>query len=263
MATINGNNFNNILNGIVDPFIFPSGLIIADLPDIINGFGGNDILNALDTDDTLNGDAGNDTLNGGAGTDTFKGSQGNDIINGGDGIDTADYSQLGQTITLSGVGTIQKAEGLGEDQLFKVEKIIANANVANNTIDTSQSLPGVFITVNLQTQSLAANNVPALGTLSFTPVNFDNVIGTNANDSIVGDNQDNQLSGNNGNDTLDGGIGNDILDGGLGNDSITGGLGNDIYYADTTSDTVAELINEGTDTVYYSGAGKWINPANV
>ncbi|MEH2295896.1 calcium-binding protein [Nostoc sp.] len=186
------------------------------------------------------GTTGNDTLNGFAGNDTFKGSKGNDSINGGDGIDTADYSQLGQTITLSRVGTIQKTGGFGQDQLFKVEKIIANANVANNTIDASQSSAGVSITVNLQAQSLSANNIPGLGKLSFTAVNFDNVIGTNANDSIIGDNQNNQLFGNNGNDTLDGGLGTDILN---------GGAGNDTYIIDSASDTIIEAANLDIDIV--------------
>jgi Ca2+-binding RTX toxin-like protein len=217
--------------------------------DILNGLAGNDSLaggtandslSGGDGNDILDGGTGNNTLKGGAGSDTFEGSQGNDNIDGGDGIDTADYSQLDQTITLSGVGTIQKAGGLRKDVLFKVEKVIANPNVANNTIDASQSLPGVSITANLQTQSLAANNVPGLGRLSFTAVNFDNVIGTNANDSITGDNQNNRLSGNNGNDTLNGGLGIDTLNGGAGDDS---------YVIDITLDTITEAANSGIDTV--------------
>ncbi|BAY74813.1 hypothetical protein NIES25_12290 [Nostoc linckia NIES-25] len=216
--------------------------------DSLAGGTGNDSLIGGDGNDTLDGGTGNDTLIGGAGTDTFRGSQGSDSINGGDGIDTADYSQLNQTITLSGVGTIQKG-ALGQDQLFKVEKVIANANVANNTIDASASLAGVFITVNLQTQSLAANNVPGLGTLSFTAINFDNVIGTNANDTIVGDNQNNQLSGNGGNDSLNGGNGDDTLNGGLGTDTLNGAAGNDTYIIDGAVDTIIEAANSGTDTV--------------
>ncbi|MFN6498710.1 MAG: calcium-binding protein [Nostoc sp. DedQUE01] len=212
---INGNSANNVLSGL-------------DGNDTIFGGSGNDTINGGNGNDSIDGGGGNDSLNGGAGTDTFKGSQGNDNINGGDGIDTADYSQLGQ-ITLSGVGTVQKAGGFGQDQLFKVEKVIANASVANNTIDASASLPGVSITVNLQTQSLAANNVPGLGTLSFTAVNFDNVIGTNAGDNIVGDSQNNVLSGGNGNDNINGGAGNDTITGGNGTDLLTGGLGNDVF----------------------------------
>ncbi|MDZ8030644.1 calcium-binding protein [Nostoc sp. DedSLP04] len=208
--------------------------------DTITGDNQNNQLSGNNGNDTLDGGTGNDTLKGDAGSDTFKASQGNDNIDGGDGIDTADYSQLGQTITLSGVGTIQKAGGLGQDLLFKVERVIANANVANNTIDASQSLAGVSIAVNLQSRSLTANNVPGLGTLSFTAVNFDNVIGTNANDNIVGDNQNNQLSGNNGDDTLNGGIGNDTLKGGAGDDS---------YFFDTTLDIITEAANSGIDTV--------------
>ncbi len=209
--------------------------------DSIIGDSQNNQLSGGNGNDTIDGGTGNDTLTGGAGNDTFKGSQGNDSINGGDGTDTADYSQLGQSITLSGVGTIQKAGGLGQDQLLKVERIVANASIANNTIDASASLPGVFITVNLQTQSLAANNVPGLGTLPFTVVNFDNVIGTNANDSIIGDNQNNRLSGGNGNDSLNGGLGTDTLE---------GGLGDDTYIIDDSSiDTITEAANSGTDTV--------------
>jgi Ca2+-binding RTX toxin-like protein len=195
----------------------------------IIGSSSNNIINGNGGNDTINGGGGNDTLNGGAGNDTFIASLGNDSINGGDGIDTANYSQLNQSITLSGVGTVQKAGGFGQDQLFKVENVIANASVANNTIDASASLPGVSITVNLQTQSLAANNVPGLGTLSFTAVNFDNIIGTNANDSIIGDGQNNQLSGGNGNDNINGGAGNDTITGGNGTDVLTGGTGNDVF----------------------------------
>ncbi|MEH2062749.1 MAG: FG-GAP-like repeat-containing protein, partial [Nostoc sp.] len=240
VADVNGDGRADII-GFGQDAVFVS---LGQSNNTINGGSGNDILNGGSGNDTINGGSGNDTLNGGAGSDTFKGSQGNDSINGGDGIDTADYSQLGQSITLSGVGTIKKAGGLGQDQLFKVEKIIANANVANNTIDTSQSLPGVFISVNLQTQSLAVNNIPGLGTLPFTVVNFDNVIGTNANDSIIGDNQNNQLSGGNGNDTINGGSGNDRLIGGSGTDLLTGGSGNDIFDFNSVSESKPGVLRD-------------------
>ncbi|MBD2412705.1 hypothetical protein FACHB389_27325 [Nostoc calcicola FACHB-389] len=282
---INGNatsiSGNDTLNGAAGNDSLAGGTA----NDSLIGGDGSDTLDGGTENDTLDGGTGNDSLIGGTGTDTFKGSQGNDSINGGDGTDTADYSQLNQAITLSSVGIIQKAGGLGQDQLFKVERIIANANVANNTINASQASAGVSIIVNLQTQSLAVNNVPGLGTLSFTAINFDNVVGTNANDKITGDSQSNLLSGNSGNDTLDGGAGNDTLDGGLGNDtlnggtendsliggdgndtlngdigndtlnggtgtdSLNGGAGDDTYIIDGAVDTIIEAANSGTDTV--------------
>ncbi|MBD0385925.1 MAG: calcium-binding protein [Nostoc sp. C3-bin3] len=193
------------------------------------GLAGNDLIDGRDGNDLIDGGLGNDTLIGGAGDDTFKGSGGNDSIDGGDGFDTADYSQLGKAITLSGVGTITKADGFGTDQVFKVEKVIADAGVANNTIDGSQSLPGVSATADLEAQTISANNVPILGKLTFNVLNFDNVIGTNESDSITGDSQDNRLVGNAGNDTISGGLGNDTIIGGEGNDVLTGGFGADKF----------------------------------
>jgi Ca2+-binding RTX toxin-like protein len=208
----------------------------------------------------------NDNLIGTSSNDTFFGSVGNDRLNAGAGSDTADYSQLNTSITLRPTGILSK--GLfGTDQLVSIERIIANALVANNTIDVSTA-SGASITVNLQTQSLTVNGVPGVG--SFTVVNFDNVQGTNLNDSITGDSQNNLLSGNGGNDTLNGGSGNDTLNGGSGNDTLNGGTGNDTlnggsgadslnggdgndtYFVDNIFDVVTENFNDtlgGIDTV--------------
>ena len=209
--------------------------------DNISGGLGNDVIDGGNGNDLIDGGAGNDTLIGGTGDDTFKGSRGNDSINGGDGFDKADYSKLGKAITLSGVGTITKAGGFGTDQLFKVDKVIADAGVSNNTIDASESLPGVSATANLEAQTISANNVPGLGTLTFNVVNFDNVIGTNEADSITGDKQNNRLVGNAGNDTISGGLGNDTIIGGEGNDILTGGLGADKF--------IFNSLKDGIDTI--------------
>ncbi|BBD65994.1 hemolysin-type calcium-binding region [Nostoc commune NIES-4072] len=196
--------------------------------DQISGFGNDDNIFAGLGNDVIDGEEGNviegglgdDTLIGGAGDDIFKGSQGNDSINGGDGIDTADYSELGTGITLSGVGTITKADGFGTDQIFKIETVIADPSVANNTIDASESLAGVSITADLEAGSISANNVPELETLTFNVLNFVNVIGTNESDIITGDDQNNQLFGNDGDDSIIGGQNNDILTGGFGADKF-------------------------------------------
>ena len=62
----------------------------------------------------------------------------------------------------------------------------------------------------------------------------------------------NTINGGDGNDTLNGGAGNDTLDGGAGTDTLIGGLGDDIYIVDSTTDTITENANEGTDTIQSS-----------
>ncbi|WP_230401119.1 calcium-binding protein [Microcystis aeruginosa] len=43
-----------------------------------------------------------------------------------------------------------------------------------------------------------------------------------------------------------------MLNGGAGIDTLIGGLGNDTYQIDTTTDTITENANQGTDTVQSS-----------
>jgi len=59
-------------------------------------------------------------------------------------------------------------------------------------------------------------------------------------------------TGNGINNTITGNTGNNTLDGGAGTDTLIGGLGNDIYIVDSTTDTITELANEGTDTIQSS-----------
>ena len=220
--------------------------------DQISGRRGNDTISGGLGNDVIDGGGGNDKLAGDGGNDTFKGSRGNDSIDGGDGIDTADYSNLSKNLTLSGVGTITKADGFGTDQIFKVETVIADASVANNTIDASQSLAGVSITADLQAQTISANNVPELGTLTFNVLNFVDVIGTDESDIIAGDDQNNQLFGNDGNDSIDGGLGDDTLIGGADDDTFKGSQGNDIIDG-----------GDGIDTADYSELGTAITLSGV
>ena len=74
----------------------------------------------------------------------------------------------------------------------------------------------------------------------------------NAEIDGTGNNLDNIITGNNSDNYLEGGDGNDELDGGLGSDSMSGQLGDDSYYVDNINDTITELTNEGSDTVYSS-----------
>ncbi|MFO5440951.1 MAG: bluetail domain-containing putative surface protein, partial [Dolichospermum sp.] len=51
---------------------------------------------------------------------------------------------------------------------------------------------------------------------------------------------------------ITGNAGNNTLDGGAGTDTLIGGLGDDIYVVDSTTDTITENVNAGTDTIQSS-----------
>ncbi|MBD2731837.1 calcium-binding protein [Nostoc sp. FACHB-892] len=251
--------FTDIFDGNLVDNNTTSGTALSDVilgddgNDILIGSIGNDLLFGNNGNDFLDGGNGDDSLNGGSNDDTLIGGNGNDSLIGGSGIDVADYSTLGVTITLSGVGTVKKADGvLGNDEVFQIERVIADPTVANNTIDASASRVGVFAIADLQAQTISANNVPVLGTLRFDVLNFDNVIGTNESDSIKGDGQNNQLEGNAGDDTIDGGDGNDTINGGSGNDTLNGEAGSDTLNAGTGNDLLRG--SDGNDSLN-GGAG--------
>lgn len=75
---------------------------------------------------------------------------------------------------------------------------------------------------------------------------------TALSDKYTGTIADEKIYGFGGNDWIDAGAGNDYLDGGIGADTMIGGTGNDTYVIDNAFDTVAELANEGTDTILTS-----------
>lgn len=222
----------------------------------------------------------NDELYGLGGNDVLEGFAGNDFMDGGSGFDTANYSRIGRAITLLRGGFVSKG-GLGVDRFLNVEQIIAPAGFAN-TIDGSAG-GNTFFNINLGANSLVVNNVPGLGTLSFTVRNFVNARGTQNGDEIIGSNQANFIDGQGGNDLLIGSGGNDRVVGNSGVDIIngtsstargfrefdvlTGGTGNDGYilgdragsyyraggfsdFARITDFTVGDLIQLGAGETY-------------
>ncbi len=182
------------------------------------------------------------------GDDKIIGSFGNDIIVGGTGNDTADYSNLGQAITLEAAGVINKGS-FGTDQLYEIETIVGAKGKAN-LIDgsTANSLTTSF-NVNLAKQSLVVNGVPGLGSLKFKVQNFVNVIGTSQGDTIVGDNKNNLLDGRAGNDTIFGLGGNDTVLGGAGNDVLAGGSKGNIFISRFTDGNDTVQGGSGNDTL--------------
>ena len=209
---------------------------------------------------TLNGTTGNDLIDGLAGNDILNGGSGNDVLNGGFGFDTANYSSLGQAITVLPQGKISAGSLGGTDNLSNIEKIIGATGQAN-AINGSSGTGGASFTVNLTANSLIVDDIPGLGSIPFTVENFVNVTGTPKNDTITGNSSNNVLIGGDGadilngfvgNDYLDGSSGDDILDGGAGIDTLIGGAGNDSYVVDTTTDILSEAVSAGTDTVQSS-----------
>ncbi|WP_137906787.1 calcium-binding protein, partial [Dolichospermum planctonicum] len=59
-------------------------------------------------------------------------------------------------------------------------------------------------------------------------------------------------TGNAANNVITGNGANNSLDGGAGTDTLIGGTGDDIYIVDSTTDTITESANEGTDTIQAS-----------
>lgn len=80
----------------------------------------------------------------------------------------------------------------------------------------------------------------------------DKLDGLTGNDSLDGGSGDDRLLGWDGNDYLNGGDGHDFLKGEAGKNTLIGGTGNDDYWVDSTTDTITENFNEGTDDVYSS-----------
>ena len=172
-------------------------------------------VNSLDR--VLTGTAGSDVLTGGIGNDQLVGLAGNDTLSGGEGNDFLD----------GGVGADALRGGTGND-IYVVDAagdvVTENLNEGTDMVQTGR------------TYTLVANveNLTLTGISAITG---------------IGNQLDNVLIGNSAGNTLIGGAGNDTLNGGAGTDTLMGGSGNDTYLVDATTDVVAELANEGTDTV--------------
>ena len=212
--------------------------------------------------DTLDGGAGVDTLIGGLGDDTYVVDVATDVVTelAGEGTDTirtalASYSlaSLGTIENLT--GTLATAQtltgnntanvittGAGADTLdggAGADTLVGGAGndiyIVDNVGDVVTEAAGAG-TDTIRT-SLASYSIASL-------VNVENLTGTAATGQT--------LTGNANVNVITGGAGDDILDGGAGIDTLIGGVGNDIYIVDSTTDTITEAVNAGTDTVQSS-----------
>jgi Ca2+-binding RTX toxin-like protein len=163
--------------------------------------------------DIIDADYGDDTITG-----TWANLQQNDTIKGGNGTDT---------LIITG-GTV--------NDLISID----TSNITNQL-----DIPGTTV-FGFERFDLTSFT----GTVSF--------LGTAGNDWVKAGTGNDDLGGGDGNDTLNGGTGTDLLSGGDGNDTLNGGTGadlliggkgNDTYVVDNVGDIIAEVLNQGIDTV--------------
>jgi Ca2+-binding RTX toxin-like protein len=256
-----GNSGNDIITG-------------NDLDNTLDGGAGNDTISGLGGNDTLIGGTGIDTIIGGTGNDTYFVDDSGDVVTEDSTVST-EIDTVKSTITyslganvenliLTGTAAINGTGNAGDN--------IITGNSANNTISGEEGndiLDGdagidllvggngndIYI-VDTTTDNIteAANQgtdtVKSSVTFSLAALtNVENLTLTgNAAINGTGNAGDNIITGNGVNNTISGEEGNDILDGDAGIDLLIGGNGNDIYIVDTTTDTITETANQGTDT---------------
>lgn len=225
MATINGDDNDNVLNGTTgnDTINGNGGNDTIDAGagnDIVDGGDGNDTIIGGSGSDTINGGAGDDyidlldsttsapdTVDAGSGNDTVRAWFGNDTIDGGDGTDLIDYSSIGQATPVD----IDLAAGTAD---------IIGATFGSQTVTNFEDATGTF--------------------------GDDTIAGTDGANVLSGHNGDDILDGRGGDDTIDGGTGNDTIDGGAGNDNLDGGAGNDSVCGGDGNDTISGGPTSGT-----------------
>ena len=142
--------------------------------------------------------------------------------------------------------------GLGDDRFLfyqsvgiEADTVIELANEGSDTLDFSGMMSNVYARL----WATSIQNVHSGRTLQLSDGwNIENLTGGSGNDTLIGSNNSNTLTGNGGNDNLIGHGGNDTMLGGLGDDwyGFYQSVGNEI-------DSVTEQLNQGTDTLDFSG----------
>ena len=235
----------------------------------INGTGNasNNVITGNSANNTLDGGAGNDTLIGGTGDDIYLVDSTTDIIteNGNAGTDTIQSSVTYtiatnvENLTLKGTAAINGTGNAGNN--------IITGNGVNNTLEggagidtliggTGDDIYIVDSITDIITENANGGTDTIQSSVTFTIAALTNVenltlTGTTAING-TGNAGNNIITGNNANNVIIANAGNDTLDGGDGSDALIGGTGNDIYLVNSTTDTITENANEGTDTIQSS-----------
>ena len=190
-------------------------------------------------------------------------------VYGATGLNSVDFSAIGQAIVLTDNGDrFASVRNAGRDTGFSAELIEIGRVYGTAFADTFRL--GDYLR---DIRAGAGNDRVYAGSISINvqmgdgddrvwgSAFNDNIIGQDGNDVLQGEAGDDRLFGGRGNDRLYGGDGDDLIDGsdgndqlygGGGNDAMSGGTGSDRYDVDSLGDTVIEVANGGTDSVYSS-----------
>jgi Ca2+-binding RTX toxin-like protein len=282
-----GSPFNDYLKGnSPGKYVARAAFFEPRGENVLDGGGGNDVLDGLLGADVLKGGDGNDTvgyatetlpvkvtLDGAANDgssadqnpDSGKGdSVGTDVENivGGQGNDTLIGSVAGNGIwggpgndNLQGGGGPDTLNGEGGDDYLQGQDStdVLNGGPGNDTLDgglgkdTLNGDEGVdAVDYSNNTTSVVATPDGVANDGNNGGAEGDNV--GNTIESLFGGSGSDTLVGNDGNGVIDGGPGNDTLDGGGGSDLIVGGAGIDnASYAGRSEPITANLAAPGAD----------------
>ncbi|MGI1662651.1 beta strand repeat-containing protein [Palleronia sp. KMU-117] len=222
----------------------------------INGFNGNDTLNAstASTAWVLSGENGNDSLIGSAQSDILLGGAGDDFLSGGDGADQM----------LGGTGNDTFVGGAGDDAFFVGEAgdVVQDGGAGfdkvqiNNAAGVSLSI-GTWLGIERVNGFTGNDAIDATGFA--TGLLFD---GRGGNDTLIGGNGNDLFYAGDGNDSVFGGAGNDALIGDAGNDSLNGGTGDDFLlglggadvfvFDDAWGNDVVKDFTDGVDLLNFA-----------
>ena len=205
----------------------------------IRGFGGNDqIINRTEIPSLLMGGDGNDLVVGGTGDDVIQGGTGNDRIIGDFGSNPLNIS----TLTLGGDDML--AGGDGNDIIMGV-----GGDDTINGQDGNDFLNGGagndHIAGNAGDDKVIGND------------GNDLLSGNDGDDLLSGENGNDVLLGGSGDDLMYGGEGNDRLRGNLGIDIVNAGAGDDVLFSSGYAQSSDRLIGgHGDDTYSFEGPGE-------
>ncbi len=249
-----------------DLFVGIDNLIGSQFNDAITSTFVSALVDGRGGDDLINTGAGDDTLLGGAGQDILVGGAGADSLDGGADFDIAAYWDSDASVTVDLANTANNTGWAVGDIYVSVERFFGSnfddillgsggidffngalgadlilgragndfleGEGGDDTIDGGEGADVILGGDGIDTASyvnadsgvtvsLSDNKLNTGEALGDELIGIENLSGSGLSDMLIGDSAANLLSGNNGDDTLEGGLAADTLDGANGNDTAS------------------------------------------